>query len=352
MTVLEGAVAAANASGNAFQIHYERGACLGMTPGCPCPAFPHNQFSKACGIDDTKRVHLAADLAARADLTILVLGDSSTIMAGDPKAHEETGTCGEHFDRDNFDLVGAQLPLLRSVLNATQHVVLVLIHGRPVTFGASATDGYNAMYYTVPAVVSTWRPGEEAGHAVWSILNGTTNPSGRAARTWPRTVGQVRQYTPWFNYKGTRSQNDNYADGAPATPLVAFGEGLSYTNYTLSKHNIPTSTVTTNQTFSMNLQVSSSGPAGMCVVQVYFSARLSSRVRFNMALLGFAKVNVPANSNGIQATVELESRGLEMWDKRLRRYVVETGTYDLHVGQSSVDPRMKHIELKVASVLD
>ena len=66
--------------------------------------------------------------------------------------HHETGTCGEHFDRDSLDPVGAQLPLLRAVLAAAhaaqppRKVVVVLVHGRPVTFGAGYTDGRNAMF--------------------------------------------------------------------------------------------------------------------------------------------------------------------------------------------------------------
>lgn len=135
VTVLEGAVNAANNSGNAFTIEYERGACLGATPDCPCPHF--NPGDIPCGIDNVSRVPLASALAKSSDLTLLVLGDSSTIMAGDSAAHEETGTCGEHFDRDSLDPVGAQLPLLRAVLEAAPgKVIVILIHGRTVTFGA------------------------------------------------------------------------------------------------------------------------------------------------------------------------------------------------------------------------
>ena len=53
------------------------------------------------------------------------------------------GSCGEHFDRDNLDVVGAQLPLLKAVLETNKKVVVVLIHGRTVTFGAGWSDGYD-----------------------------------------------------------------------------------------------------------------------------------------------------------------------------------------------------------------
>ena len=87
VTVLDAAVAAANASGNAFKIEYERGACVGATPGCDCPVLP-DPAAPLCGIFNTSRVPTAAAVAAAADVVVLVLGDSSTIMA--------TGTCLHH----------------------------------------------------------------------------------------------------------------------------------------------------------------------------------------------------------------------------------------------------------------
>ena len=53
-----------------------------------------------------------------------------------------SGTCGEHFDRDDLDPPGAQLDLLRAVLNASKgRVIVIVIGGRPSTFGASRADG-------------------------------------------------------------------------------------------------------------------------------------------------------------------------------------------------------------------
>eukprot|EP00040_Diaphanoeca_grandis_P036271 m.230725 g.230725 ORF g.230725 m.230725 type:complete len:681 (-) comp33587_c1_seq5:791-2833(-) len=151
VTVLEAIVNFTNSSGNKWSVEYERGACLGATPDCACP-IPTDPTVAPCGVTDTSRIAIAADLAATADVTILVLGDSSTILAGDSKFHHETGTCGEHFDRDDLDLVGAQLPLLRSVLDKGKKVIVVLVHGRTVTFGAGFTDGHNMTFDETNAV--------------------------------------------------------------------------------------------------------------------------------------------------------------------------------------------------------
>ena len=47
------------------------------------------------------------------------------------------------------------------------------------------------------------------------------------------------------------------------------------------------------------------GPAGKTVVQVYFGQDLSSRVRFSKMLLGFTKVDIPANAVDVPVKVRL-----------------------------------------------
>ena len=52
---------------------------------------------------------------------------------------------------------------------------------QPVTFGPS-----NLVLDHVDVLLASWIGGEEHGPAMWSILNGDFNPSGRLAQTWPR----------------------------------------------------------------------------------------------------------------------------------------------------------------------
>ena len=271
----------------------------------------------------------------------------------------EVATVGEHFDRDNLDPAGAQLPLMRAVLKAGKSVIIVLINGRTVTFGAGPGDGYNSMFSDAAAVIAAWHPGEEGGHALWNILNGTVNPSGRTAHTWPRTVGQVHMYVPHFLEMRTRSPTSQFADNAPATPLVPFGYGLSYSNYALANAKLSSAvssctgathscTITADDTFNVEVDITNTGTmAGKVVVQVYFSQDLSSRVRFDNMLLGFGKIEVAAGATVKGAKVTLKARELEMWSKNQDKYIVEPGDYTLHVGQHVVDKAMAHATLSI-----
>ena len=73
-----------------------------------------------------------------ADVAIAVVGDSLKV-------------CGEWDDRSDLDLAGGQLALLRAVANATAKagvpLVVVLIGGRPATFGAA--DGNAVLELTI-----------------------------------------------------------------------------------------------------------------------------------------------------------------------------------------------------------
>lgn len=309
-----------------------------------------------CDVNYAARIPIATKLAGEADVTLLVIGDQSTrsTSPGFQPYVREVATVGEHFDRDNLDPAGAQLELLKSVVRASKNVIVVLIHGRTVTFGAGPGDGYNAAFKSAAAVLAAWHPGEEGGTAVWNILSGSVNPSGRTAHTWPRTVGQVHQYVPWYLEQRTRAPSSAYADNAPATPLVPFGWGLSYSNYSFTNVVLDcpkvagVSTVTASDEFNVSLDITNHGKMdGKIVVQVYFSQNLASRVRFSKMLLAFDKVFVKAGETLKGVMISVKVQDLEMWDQKQDKYVVEASTYSIMVGQSSVDEKTVSHTLKV-----
>jgi hypothetical protein len=100
---------------------------------------------------------------------------------------------------------------------------------------------------------------------------------------------------------------------------------------------------------TLSLKIASSGPAGACVVQVYFSQDLASRVRFQRMLLGFGKASVPANSSGVDFSLELDVSKVDMWDKTQRAYVIEPSNYTLYVAQYSEDPKAMSLPLEITA---
>ena len=154
---------------------------------------------------NASELEAAVGAAGAADAVILVVGDSACIGTGFGK-----GSCCEGGDRTSLDLPGSQQALLRGVLNATGNlagvvppdglgwmpytrpggpipVVVILIHGRPVTFDGSGgnwlTPGGGASPTSKAALVSAWLPAEAGGEALVDLLAGVENFSGRTATT-------------------------------------------------------------------------------------------------------------------------------------------------------------------------
>ena len=177
----------------------------------------------APGSPDAAKLAEAVALHQRSDVTVVVVGDSSAGSAG--FAHE---TCGEGADRHSLDLYGQQLELLTALAgaNATAKLIVVLIHGRPVTFGDST------VLAKVDAMLAAWRPGEEGGTAVASLLFGDVSPSGKLTQAWPLSADAVNSPSnPWFQANqadGGGKPNSNKDGGN--TVLFPFGFGLTCVN--------------------------------------------------------------------------------------------------------------------------
>jgi hypothetical protein len=92
----------------------------------------------------------AVALAAKSDVTVVVLGDSMT-------------TCGEWKDRDSLDVPGTQLSLLRRVSQTATTTVVVLLNGRPTTFGEFDPDGSR----TLDQVSSMLVAGAQVRKVLW-----------------------------------------------------------------------------------------------------------------------------------------------------------------------------------------
>jgi beta-glucosidase len=190
-------------------------------------------YAEGCSIggNDTSGFAAAVEAARASDVVVFVGGDSGGWGWN-------ANTCGEDDDRADLDLPGVQADLVAALGATGTPVVLVLVHGRPVT--STRADAFGAS----AAIIAAWRPAAEGGNALWDLLSGRQSPSGRLAQAWVRRVGQVKsQASPWFSLKqGDFDQvdyngdvmalgvNDARSSWSPAWP---FGFGLSYSTATL-----------------------------------------------------------------------------------------------------------------------
>jgi beta-glucosidase len=105
----------------------------------------------------------AERVAAASDVAIVIVGTTNEVES-------------EGFDRTSLALPGRQDELVRRVAAANPRTVVVVNAGSPVEL-PWADD--------VAAVLLTWFPGQEAGHALADVLFGAVEPGGRLPTTWP-----------------------------------------------------------------------------------------------------------------------------------------------------------------------
>lgn len=294
-------------------------------------------FSRGSNIDDgdLSLVPAAVAAASESDVVVAVLGDS-------------TASCGESIDRDTLDLPGGQLALLSALAQLGKPLVVVLIHGRTATFGA--TDG-NALLTNVSALLAAWRPGQMGGPALARLLFGQVSPSGHLPFNWLRHVGHtgsaaspfIQERVAIFGGPSSGPEQRCYSSywnaANPATPLFPFGFGLSYTDFAVSGVQVSVDVSNTTSPVTVEATLSNTGAvSGSTVVQVYLQDPIgvSLAVRPWKRLVGFARVNgVPAGAS-VPVSVPVRADDLAFYgdDGVLR---VQAGNYTVSVGLSSDD---------------
>jgi beta-glucosidase len=267
---------------------------------------------RGCGIaiDDRSGFDAAASAAARADVAVVIVGDQSGING--------FGTVGEGLDSADCALPGVQRELVEAVVATETPTIVVLSHGRPFVLGWMAEQ--------VPAILSSFFGGEEAGSAVASVLFGDVNPAGRLPIGFLRSAGAAP--SPYGRAVGSRA----YVDGGGG-PLFRFGHGLSYTTFDYRELTVD-SAVATDGTVRLSFTVVNLGTrSGDEVVQVYAEDLVARTARRGRTLVAYERFHLGAGA-GARIAVEVPAELVALWDPD-EGWVVEPGVVRFHLGSSS-----------------
>jgi beta-glucosidase len=263
---------------------------------------------------DPASIARAADLAKKSDVAILFLGTNLRVEA-------------EGRDRRDLNLPGAQEQLLEAVYAANPKTVLVLMNAGPLAV-TWANDH-------LPAILDAWYPGEAGGAAIAQVLLGEYNPGGHLPYTVYASLDGV---PPQNEYDVSKGFTYLYFKGVP---LYAFGHGLSYTQFKYSNLKLSqTRTTATGKTdVSFDLQNAGSR-AGSEVVQMYVHQAKSNVVQPIKSLRGFQRVTLnPGETRHI--TIALPASQLSYYDVVTRRFIVAPGMFNVMIGSSSDDIRLR-----------
>lgn len=278
-------------------------------------------------------------------------------------------TEGEGFDRHDMNLPYEQVSVLKKVLVMNKDVVAVLFGGSP--FAIPFADDVNAILHMYLA-------GEACGEACVSLLTGEVNPSGKLSETYPFSENDVPSKSTWgkqdpaIEYRESIFTGYRYYETFNIPVQYEFGYGLSYTKFSYSKLELSAATFDatdaddaignigdkcgygemlskSKKNLKVKFTVKNTGKvAGAEVVQVYVKNPEADYLRPVKELRGFAKVYLEPGKSKV-VTVELDAKAFAMYDTASHQWIAPTGTYEIEVGASVKDIKLKK-NIKVKGV--
>jgi beta-glucosidase len=241
--------------------------------------------------------------------------------------HWDSG-CGG--DRSHLLLKQADIDLVLAAA-ALNHRTIVVLQGG----GALITHPWDEH---VAAILMTWYPGMEGGHALSEILFGDFNPCGRLPLTIPRTMDQL----PPFDKDAREVRYDYFhgyflTDRDSAAVSYPFGYGLSYTTFTYSNIRIEKNVLSSTSELRVTVDVANSGTRdGEEVVQLYVGCVLSRVLRHKKDLRAFTKIALKAGESQ-KVVLKVPVAQLAFWDETAGGWEIEQTSYTAYVGSSSAE---------------
>lgn len=259
--------------------------------------------------------------------------DVAVIFAGLPDAFESEG-----YDREHMAMPNCQNILIEEILKVQPNVVVVLHNGSPVEMPWADQ---------VKGILEAYLCGQGAGAAEAAILFGKVNPSGKLAETIPYKLSDNPSYLNFpgngktVEYKEGVFVGYRYYDTKEMPVRYPFGYGLSYTTFAYSDLQLSAKEIKDTDKLTVSLKVKNTGAvAGKEVVELYVADHTGAAFRPVKELKNFVKVELhPGEEKTV--SMELNKRSFAWYNEEIHDWYAASGTYEILVGSSSRDIRLK-----------
>ncbi len=299
---------------------------------------------------DCSDIENAVSLAKQCDVAIVTVGGSSARPLASAVLDPKTGAamnskgfldCGEGCDVADIALPGSQTQLIRRLKQEGIAVVALMIAGRPyqITEANELAD----------AVLSAWYPGHQGASAIYDVITGKVNPSGKLSVSIPYASTCLPAY--YNRYEKTvdnpvrRAYNGTYYDHLVPV-LYPFGYGLSYSTFAYSDLKV---TETAKNRFNVSVTVENvSEIGGKEVVQLYIRGSGNSVRRRAKELRGYKKIYLAPRQRA-EVTFTLGYDELKVYSVN-KIYEVEDATVTVMVGSNPNLPLSAEIKTSAEQI--
>ena len=235
-------------------------------------------------------------------------------------------------DRTKIELPEVQLNALKAINKTGTPVVFVLLAGSAISF--------NGLEQELEGILAAWYPGQRGGDAVADVLFGNYNPAGRLPVTFYSSTKELAHFED-YNMRAGKGFTYRYYKGEALYP---FGHGISYTKFKYTDLIIDRTTFSKSDEILVSVNVKNSGELeGEEVVQLYIKDVKSTTWMPLKQLREFKRISL---KKGEEKTVEFKLKIIEdlrHYDATKQSYVVELGKFEIQIGSSSKDIRLKKI---------
>lgn len=269
------------------------------------------------GVEDATLRKEALDLAQNADVILYCFGLDELSES-------------EGLDRTHMRIPQNQIELLEALMKVKPEIVGILSAGSAIEM---------PWHNSLKAILHGYLYGQAGASAMLDLITGKANPSGRLNETYPIRYEDTPAYRNFPSTERTAEYREaiyigyRYYDSSKVRVQYPFGFGLSYTAFDYSDLKVDAQgiKVTVTNTGSYD---------GAEVVQLYVGLPNAIVFRPEKELKGFTKVFLK-KGEGKEVAIPFDDKTFRYWNGKTKQWEIEMGTYEIMVGASVSDIRLK-----------
>lgn len=272
---------------------------------------------KRTGEEDATLRKEALDLAQSADVVLYCFGLDELSES-------------EGLDRAHMRIPQNQIELLEALMKVNEKIVGILSAGSAIEM---------PWQNSLKAILHGYLYGQAGASAMLDLITGKANPSGRLNETYPLRYEDTPAYRNFPSTERTAEYRESiyigyrYYDSSKVRVQYPFGFGLSYTTFEYSDLKVDDKGV--------KVTISNTGLYdGAEVVQLYIGLPNAIVFRPEKELKGFAKVFLKKGERK-EVSIPFDDKTFRYWNVKTNQWEIEMGTYEIMVGASVSDIRLK-----------